>query len=175
MNHLLSAFVALLLACGGPSRGASPSSDHGRWPPADASAGERDRGARDASPASTDGASPNGQAPLDLQIANKPGEEVEIEGLLVAGKVTVIEFFADWCKPCKEVDRRMRMAMSKESAIAMRKIDIGEDSSSPVARQHGVSAIPHVLIYDGAGSLRYTLTGQQTKQAAEIAQHLARR
>jgi len=113
-------------------------------------------------------------ASLDIRRVNEPGQAVELASILVIGKVTVVDFYADWCKPCKIVESKLRRVMAGEQRIALRKIHVGDLEDSPVARQHGVRGIPHVLIFDAGGELRYTLIGVKAKQAPELAIHLAR-
>jgi thioredoxin 1 len=110
----------------------------------------------------------------DVLEVNEPGQKVELEPILADGKVTVVEFYADWCAPCQEIERRVLAVMSSGSAVALRKVNIGEDAETPVARQHDVKTVPSVLIYDRQGELRYTLEGKKCQQAAEIAGQLAR-
>ena len=113
-------------------------------------------------------------ADADVVKVNEPGQEVELEPIVASGKVTVVEFYAEWCAPCRDVERRVLAVMSAGSAVALRKVDVGEDHDTPVAKQHKVKTVPSVLIYDREGELRYTLEGKKCAQAAEIAGQLAR-
>jgi len=162
------ALLAAALACGGStSSGPAPSAPAGDG--GDASASARP-------PASEQKAHPEhaDAANLDVQKVNEPGQEVDVAAVLVPGKVTVVEFFATWCAPCREVEAKMLAMMANNDGVALRKVDIGEDTDSSVARQHEINAVPSVRIYDRDGVLRYSLHGKQAKQAAELATHMSR-
>lgn len=90
-----------------------------------------------------------GQA--DVRLISQ-GREVTLEEHLVPGKLVVFDFFADWCAPCRHLTPLLeRLVEEHPDRLALRKIDV-IDWSSPVARQHGLSAIPHLVLFgpDGA-------------------------
>jgi thiol-disulfide isomerase/thioredoxin len=87
----------------------------------------------------------------DMRLISQ-GREVTLEEHLVPGKLVVFDFFADWCAPCRYLTPLLeRLAEEHPDRLALRKIDV-IDWSSPVARQHGLSAIPHLVLFgpDGA-------------------------
>jgi thiol-disulfide isomerase/thioredoxin len=88
----------------------------------------------------------------DVSWLTHTGQEVDLEASLVPGKVTVIDFYAEWCGPCRMVDEAMVQTLPEQPDIAFRKINI-VDWDSPVAKQHlkGVSNLPHVLVYSKKG------------------------
>jgi thiol-disulfide isomerase/thioredoxin len=90
-----------------------------------------------------------GQA--DVRLISQ-GREVALEEHLVPGKLVVFDFFADWCAPCRYLTPLLeRLAEEHPDRLALRKIDV-IDWSSPVARQHGLSAIPHLVLFGPDGS-----------------------
>jgi thioredoxin 1 len=143
--------VAGLAACG-PGNGAasvtSPSNSQG-----DAAVTSSDAGVTAA-------------ASVDIVLANRPGEMVVIEDLLVPGKVTVVDFWAEWCGACKEVDAKLLLAITGEPGIAVRKIDILDDDS-PVAKHYDIGVLPHIRIYSRDGELLYALIGDNAHSIAE--------
>lgn len=88
------------------------------------------------------------------------GEEVTLSEHVVKGKVTVMEFYADWCGPCRRVAIILNALMSDRNDIAVRKIDIVE-WDTPVVQQHmrSVSELPYTIIFDKAGNEVRRLTG----------------
>jgi thiol-disulfide isomerase/thioredoxin len=80
------------------------------------------------------------------------GREVELVDHLVPGKYVIFDFYADWCGPCRALEPRLLdLAGRHEDRLAVRKIDI-INWDSAVARQYGLSSIPHLRLYgpDGA-------------------------
>ena len=110
----------------------------------------------------------NVTADKDVKIVNQPGVLVALEKVLVPGKVTVVDFFADWCGACKIIEKKLITRVKGEKGIAIRKIDI-KDDESPVAKHYDVGALPHVRIYDKSGKMLYALTGNQALRAGELA------
>jgi thiol-disulfide isomerase/thioredoxin len=100
-----------------------------------------------------DAAMPVDAAPAkaDIKDVGEPGEAVAL--VPVAGKVTVFDFHASWCTPCKEVDRELAaLAKAYPDKVAIRRIDI-EDMDTPGAEKHlvpGGFALPHVKVYDAS-------------------------
>jgi thiol-disulfide isomerase/thioredoxin len=89
---------------------------------------------------------------LDVKWLTKTGEYVKIEDHRVSGKVTVIDFGADWCGPCREVDDMMLRLLRKEKDVAFRKIDI-VDWDTPVAKAYLSKApeLPYVVVFGKDG------------------------
>jgi thiol-disulfide isomerase/thioredoxin len=86
------------------------------------------------------------------------GGQVDINQHLALGKVTVVEFYADWCGPCRMLTPSLEQMASSDSEIALRKIDIVR-WGTPVAHQFNVHSVPMVNVYNRAGGLVGTVRG----------------
>jgi thioredoxin 1 len=86
------------------------------------------------------------------------GDRVDIAQALVNGKVTIVDYYADWCGPCRALAPMLETLAHEDPDIAVRKVDI-VNWTSPVARQYGLNSIPRVQIYDRTGKLTRTLIG----------------
>ena len=97
---------------------------------------------------------------LDVDWLSRAGEEVDIESGLVPGKVTVVDFYAVWCGPCREVDEEMKRVLAAADDVALRKINV-VDWSSPVAGQllKNVSGLPYVQVYAKSGKKVASIEG----------------
>ena len=52
------------------------------------------------------------------------GAQVDINQHLALGNVTVVDFYADWCGPCRRLSPSLEQMARSDPEIALRKIDI---------------------------------------------------
>jgi thiol-disulfide isomerase/thioredoxin len=86
------------------------------------------------------------------------GEQVDINQHLALGNVTVVDFFADWCGPCRRLSPRLEQMAASDPGIALRKVDIVSWKTA-VAQQFNIRSIPQVNVYDRSGRLVGTVFG----------------
>jgi thiol-disulfide isomerase/thioredoxin len=94
---------------------------------------------------------------LEIEVITG-GQQVDLAKHLALGNVTIIDFYADWCGPCKRISPLLEQLTKSDPEIALRKIDI-INWQSPVVKQYNLHAIPHVQIYNRKGQLIGTVTG----------------
>ncbi|MCA8921863.1 MAG: thioredoxin family protein [Planctomycetes bacterium] len=98
---------------------------------------------------------PEERARVDVETISH-GEAVDLEQHLVAGKFTVVDFYADWCGPCSILGKELeRLALERED-VAIRKVDI-VDWKTPVAKQatevYELPGLPYLRVYGPEGEL----------------------
>ena len=104
-------------------------------------------------------APPTAVAGRDQQVkVISHGASVDISKHLALGSVTVVDFYADWCGPCKWLSPHLEQMARSDPEIALRKIDI-VNWKTAVARQYHVGSIPQVNIYNRTGRLIGTVVG----------------
>jgi thiol-disulfide isomerase/thioredoxin len=86
------------------------------------------------------------------------GAEIEIAEYVALGKVTIVDFYANWCGPCRLVSPPLERLAQTDSEIALRKIDI-VNWDSPVAMQYHVNVLPQVNVYNRKGALTCSVRG----------------
>ena len=91
------------------------------------------------------------------------GTQVDINQHLALGNVTVFEFYAEWCGPCRWLSPRLEQMATSDPQVALRKIDIVR-WGTPVAQQFNLHSIPQVNVYNRAGSLVGTVSGADFDQ-----------
>jgi len=86
------------------------------------------------------------------------GEEIVIEEHLVRGKTTVVDFYSDYCGACVLLSPELEALAADRGDIALVKVNVNRpdvrgqiDWDSPVARQHGLESLPHLVIFDESG------------------------
>jgi cytochrome c biogenesis protein CcmG, thiol:disulfide interchange protein DsbE len=134
---------------------------------------------------------------LPSALIDKPAPQINLAAIdaetpaftradLAAGHVTVVNFFASWCVPCR-MESAQLMALSKMPGITLYGVDyeerqpgagrafLGEQGnpfSRIVADTHGTTGInwgvygvPETYVVDGKGVVRFKLVGQLTAAA----------
>ncbi len=98
-----------------------------------------------------------------VEKINNKGARVDVARHLVAGQVTIVDFYADWCPPCRQIAPFLEQLAERDPEVYLRKVDI-EKWGSPVAEQYKINSIPRIEIYDRQGR-PVPLTGRDREAA----------
>lgn len=114
-------------------------------------------------------------APLDTtgaDIADLGHAGARIDLIPVPGKITIFDFGAEWCAPCKTLEPVLvELAKARPDSVALRRIDVG-DWDTPVVAQYLTPRgfdLPHVKIYDAHGALIFEESSGPGKLQSMIA------
>ena len=91
---------------------------------------------------------------LDVVDLGPAGAAVEL--VPVPGKLTIFDFWATWCQPCKLLEPALvDLARAHPDVVAIRRVDAVDWDSPAVARYltPGGFDLPHLKIYDARGQL----------------------
>jgi thioredoxin 1 len=77
------------------------------------------------------------------------GKEIDIQTLVGNGSVTIVDFYADWCGPCRQAEPYLKK-MAEDPGVNLIQIDI-VNWSSPVASQYKLRSIPNMRVFDAEG------------------------
>ena len=89
----------------------------------------------------------------DVTIAVADGHDVaDLSTLLAPKKTTVVDFYADWCGPCREVDAHVKALLAKRADVAYRRMNV-IDWDSPLAKHYlkDVPELPFVIVFGADG------------------------
>jgi thioredoxin-like negative regulator of GroEL len=79
---------------------------------------------------------------------------------LVSNKFIVIDFWASWCRPCREMDlKSWNNPQVTEELEGYVKLKLDMDSNKRIASKYGVSSIPVMMILDANGKVVYQFSG----------------
>lgn len=109
-------------------------------------------------------------AGLDVSDLGKPGEAVEL--VPVPGKVTIFDFWAEWCQPCKVLEPALvEIARAHPDLVAIRRIDTVDWDSAAVAKHLAPKAygLPHLKVFDRSGRMVLERSSEAGKLDALIA------
>jgi len=73
------------------------------------------------------------------------GAQVDIKQHLVPGSITVIDFYADWCGPCRQLSPNLEQMARSDPEVALCKIDI-VNWKTAVVQQFNIHSIPQVNV-----------------------------
>ncbi len=98
----------------------------------------------------------------DVVWLSRTGEDVpNLDAHAAKGKVTVFDFYADWCAACRKVDGHVYARIAAgDSSLAYRKLNIVE-WESPLGQRYlrNVPSLPFVVVYGKDGKRFQTLHG----------------
>ena len=81
---------------------------------------------------------------MTIEITDSNFQEVVIE----AGKPAVIDFWAEWCGPCRMLTPIVKeLSTEYEGRIVVGKVDV--DSNPGISAKYGIRNIPTVLFFKG--------------------------
>ncbi len=91
---------------------------------------------------------------FDLPAALEGGQGLSAADL--AGKVTIVNFFATWCAPCRE-EHPMLKQLAARTGVPV--VAIGFDESGRTGIDWGISGVPETFVVDRAGRVVWRYQG----------------
>lgn len=95
------------------------------------------------------------------------GARVDLAKKLVSGKVTLVDFYADWCGPCRMISPHLEKVAKDDPDVVLRKVDI-VTWGTEVCKQYEITSVPQVWVYDKHGKLVGKVTGASSSRVDEL-------
>lgn len=108
---------------------------------------------------------------LDIQLI-AGGEKLSFQNHLTEGKISIFDFFAEWCGPCRLFTPKLeRLVFENRNKLALTQVDV-VTWKSPLARQltkeYSIPALPFTLIFDDQGRLLGQVAGNNLEAVKQI-------
>jgi len=93
------------------------------------------------------------------------------EDVLLSDKPVIVDFWAEWCGPCKMIAPILEEIASQNDGIVIAKLNVDENPQT--AASYGITSIPTMNVYQG-GQIVKTIIGAKPKAAllADLAPYL---
>jgi copper chaperone CopZ len=100
-------------------------------------------------------------AKLDI-VSYDGATKVDLKKVPVPGRITVLDYWAEWCSPCHFLEKRLQHVMNANPGMALRRVNVGKWDNA-AARQatseFRLEALPYVRVYDARGKFVGDVTG----------------
>ncbi len=73
----------------------------------------------------------------------------------------LVDFYADWCGPCKMLSPILEEIGNERSSVKIVKVNVDEEEN--IAREYGIMSIPTLVLFEN-GSLKKSQTGFLPKE-----------
>jgi thioredoxin 1 len=93
------------------------------------------------------------------------------DDVLLSAKPVVVDFWAEWCGPCKMVAPILEEIAAANEGITIAKLNVDENPQTSAS--YGITSIPTLNVFQG-GKVVKTIVGAKPKAAllAELAPYL---
>lgn len=112
-------------------------------------------------------------------ISWHPYSETTLREAKAQGKPVIIDFYADWCTPCRELEEvtfhQSEIVNLAEKAFVMIKVDVtkgGDPQHEELLKSYGVKGVPTVVFIDSKGQERPDLRLVDYLPADQFLQHM---
>lgn len=89
------------------------------------------------------------------------GTSENVKSLIEEGKTTIVDFYAEWCGPCKVLGPILDKVASEKPEVNVIKVNV--DENQELSTEFGIRSIPAVFIFK-SGELAEKFVGAKSKE-----------
>ena len=115
-------------------------------------------------------------AKLDIQTVSH-GKKIRVKDHLTPGKITIFDYYAEWCGPCHLLSPKLERLVLKYENVALRKVDLVDYESKlavQATREFKLPGLPFTRVFDDRGKLLGEIHGNLVEEIEAIVRPLAR-
>lgn len=94
------------------------------------------------------------------------GNKENFKELISSDKITIVDFWAEWCGPCRTQLPILESYAQKNTDVQVVKVNV--DQNSELASEYGIRSIPTILYFKKGAIQNKTVGVQQEDQLNEI-------
>jgi thiol-disulfide isomerase/thioredoxin len=104
-----------------------------------------------------------------VKVIANGGRKVDVNQYVGKGMITVVDFYADWCGPCRKVAPHLEKLASNDADVNLVKIDI-VTWDTPVVAQYSVKSVPNMRVYGRTGKM----VGKPTSDFRQVQKYVTK-
>jgi thioredoxin 1 len=90
----------------------------------------------------------------------------ELKQMKQNGEKVLVDFYAEWCGPCKQLLPRLELLGNDYPNIKFVKIDVDQNMNGSM--EYGIRGVPTVMIFDGETELYRTSGARGDNEYKEV-------
>lgn len=116
------------------------------------------------------------RAGLDI-VTVTHGDKIRIKDHLAPGKITIFDYYADWCGPCHLLTPKLERLLLEYEDVALRKVDLVDyetKAAQQATREFRLPGLPFTRVFSDRGKLLGQIHGNRIEEIEAFVRRHAR-